>query len=60
VAGGSEGDVVAEAGAQGARFLLVAGAPLGEPVARYGPIVMNSRAEVMEALRDLERGTFVR
>jgi hypothetical protein len=60
VAGGSEDDVVAEAGAQGARFLLVAGAPLGEPVARYGPIVMNTRAEVMEALRDLEQGTFVR
>ena len=41
------------------RFLLVSGAPLGEPIARYGPFVMNTRAELQEALSDLRDGTFV-
>jgi redox-sensitive bicupin YhaK (pirin superfamily) len=43
-----------------ARFLLVAGKPLNEPVARYGPFVMNTKAEIDQALEDLRRGTFVR
>jgi redox-sensitive bicupin YhaK (pirin superfamily) len=47
-------------GAEPARFLLVSGKPLGEPIARYGPFVMNTRAEIEEALEDLRRGTFVR
>jgi quercetin 2,3-dioxygenase len=42
------------------RFLLVAGKPLNEPVARYGPFVMNTKAEIDQALEDLRRGTFVR
>ena len=42
------------------RFLLVAGKPLNEPVARYGPFVMNTKAEIEQALEDLRRGTFVR
>ena len=42
------------------RFLLVAGRPLHEPVAWYGPIVMNTQDEIREAARDLERGTFIR
>jgi redox-sensitive bicupin YhaK (pirin superfamily) len=42
-----------------ARFLLVSGKPLGEPIARYGPFVMNSREEIEQALRDLQNGTFV-
>ena len=42
------------------RFLLVAGQPLHEPVAWYGPIVMNTREEIQEAARDLQRGTFIR
>jgi hypothetical protein len=55
-----DGDIVrAAAGENGLRFLLVSGAPLGEPIARYGPFVMNTRAEIMQALEDLRNGTFV-
>jgi redox-sensitive bicupin YhaK (pirin superfamily) len=56
-----EGDVV-EASAHGAggRFLLAAARPLHEPVARYGPFVMNTRAEIEETLRDLRAGRFIR
>ncbi len=43
----------------GARFLLVSGKPLGEPIARYGPFVMNTREEILKALQDLRDGTFV-
>lgn len=42
------------------RFLLVSGKPLNEPVARYGPFVMNTKQEIEQALDDLRRGTFVR
>ena len=42
------------------RFLLVSGKPLGEPVARYGPFVMNTKQEIEQALLDLQNGTFVR
>jgi redox-sensitive bicupin YhaK (pirin superfamily) len=38
---------------------LISGKPLGEPIARYGPFVMNTRAEIEQALRDLRAGTFV-
>src|SRR4029079_2288536 len=41
------------------RFLLVAGKPLGEPIARYGPFVMNTKKEIEEALLELREGTFV-
>ena len=41
------------------RFLLVSGRPLGEPVAWYGPIVMNTQAELRVAFREYEQGTFV-
>ena len=41
------------------RFLLVSGNPLNEPIARYGPFVMNTRGEIEQALRDLRDGTFV-
>lgn len=41
------------------RFLLVSGQPLHEPIARYGPFVMNTREEIEQALRDLRNGTFV-
>jgi hypothetical protein len=56
----SDGDAVqARAGAEGARFLLVSGKPLGEPIARHGPFVMNTREEILQALADLQNGTFV-
>ena len=44
---------------QPVRFLLVSGKPLHEPIARYGPFVMNTRQEIEQALRDLRDGTFV-
>ncbi|MFX8976543.1 pirin-like C-terminal cupin domain-containing protein, partial [Acinetobacter baumannii] len=57
----SNGDeVVVQAGEQGVRFLLVSGKPLQEPVAWHGPIVMNTRQELIEAFEDLNRGTFLR
>ncbi len=56
-----DGDsVAASAGPGGGRFLLAAARPLGEPIARYGPFVMNTRAEIEEALRDLQTGRFIR
>ena len=45
---------------QAVRFLLVSGKPLGEPIARYGPFVMNTAEEIQQALKDLRDGTFVR
>ncbi len=54
------GDTIAvEAGTNGAKFLLVSGKPLGEPIARYGPFVMNTEEEIRQALHDLRNGTFV-
>ncbi len=55
-----DGDTVeASTASQPVRFLLVSGKPLHEPVARYGPFVMNTREEIEQALRDLRDGTFV-
>ena len=48
------------AGEQGARFLLVSGKPISEPVVQYGPFVMNSREEIDEAMRDYQSDNFVR
>lgn len=47
-----------EAGAEGARLILVAGRPLREPVARHGPFVMNTRQELMQAFVDFQEGRF--
>jgi quercetin 2,3-dioxygenase len=56
-----EGDVVeASAVGQGGRFLLAAARPLDEPIARYGPFVMNTRAEIQSALEELRTGRFIR
>ncbi len=56
-----EGDAVTvTAGDEGARFLLVSGKPLGEPIAWRGPIVMNTRDELDVAWRELDDGTFVK
>jgi quercetin 2,3-dioxygenase len=48
------------AGADGARFLLLAGRPLNEPLVQYGPFVMNTREEIEQALRDYQSGNFTR
>ena len=42
------------------RFLLISGKPIGEPIAWYGPIVMNTREELRTAFEELERGTFIK
>jgi len=56
-----DGDVVrATAGAGPARFLLLSAKPLGEPVARAGPFVMNTREEILETIRELRNGTFIK
>ena len=56
-----DGDTVeASAGPDGGRFLLAAARPLGEPIARHGPFVMNTRAEIEQALQDLRAGRFIR
>jgi redox-sensitive bicupin YhaK (pirin superfamily) len=56
----SEGDSIEVVTAESpVRFLLVSGKPLNEPIARSGPFVMNTRAEIEQALQDLRRGTFV-
>jgi quercetin 2,3-dioxygenase len=56
-----DGELVeAAAGAEGGRFLLAAARPLNEPIARYGPFVMNTRAEIEQTLEDLRRGRFAR
>ena len=57
---GAGDEVVVQAGEEGLRFLLVAGAPIREPVAWHGPIVMNTREELLEAMRELREGTFIR
>ena len=53
-------EVTVEAGDEGIRFLLVSGKPLREPIAWYGPIVMNTQAELQQAARELRDGTFIR
>jgi redox-sensitive bicupin YhaK (pirin superfamily) len=53
-------EVTVQAGEQGLRFLLVSGKPIEEPVAWYGPIVMNTNDELKQALSDLREGTFIK
>ena len=43
-----------------AKFLLISGKPIGEAIARGGPIVMNTKAEILEAVNDYNKGTFVK
>jgi hypothetical protein len=53
-------EIEIHAGEDGVRFLLVSGKPLVEPVAWYGPIVMNTQEELRQAFEQLERGTFLK
>ena len=53
-------EVVVQAGDEGIRFLLVSGKPLEEPVAWYGPIVMNTKEQLHQAIAELRDGTFIK
>jgi redox-sensitive bicupin YhaK (pirin superfamily) len=53
-------EIVVQAGPEGMRFLLVSGKPLEEPVAWYGPIVMNTDAELRQAMKELNEGKFIK
>jgi redox-sensitive bicupin YhaK (pirin superfamily) len=53
-------EVTVQAGNDGIRFLLVSGKPLGEPVAWYGPIVMNTQEQLRQAFAQLQEGTFLK
>ncbi len=53
-------EVTVQAGDEGIRFILVSGKPIKEPVAWYGPIVMNSQAELQQAFTELRGGTFIK
>ena len=53
-------EIVVQAGPEGIRFLLVSGKPLEEPVAWNGPIVMNTQAELQQAMRELQSGKFIK
>ena len=53
-------EVTVRAGDEGVRFLLVSGKPLEEPVAWYGPIVMNTELELQQAFAELRDGTFIK
>ena len=53
-------EVTVQAGEQGVRFLLVSGQPIEEPVAWYGPIVMNTEAQLRQAYDELRAGTFIK
>ena len=52
--------VTVQAGEEGIRFLLISGRPIREPVAWYGPIVMNTEAELRQAVAELRAGTFIK
>jgi redox-sensitive bicupin YhaK (pirin superfamily) len=55
---GDEVDI--NAGENGVRFLLIAGKPIGEPIAWQGPIVMNTKEELRLAFKDYHEGTFIK
>ena len=57
---GTGDEVTVQAGPNGIRFLLVSGAPIDEPVAWHGPIVMNTQDELRRAISDLNNGTFIK
>ena len=57
-----DGDLIEVQGSagEGARFMVMAGAPFKEPIFPYGPFVMNTREEIVQALTELRNGTFVK
>ncbi len=57
---GTGDEITVQAGPQGVRFLLISGAPINEPVAWHGPIVMNTKEEIRQAMRDLRNDTFIK
>jgi len=57
---GTGDEVTVQAGPDGIRFLLISGAPIQEPIAWHGPIVMNTQDELRQAMSDLRNGTFIR
>ncbi len=57
---GTGDEITVQAGPEGVRFLLVSGSPIEEPVAWHGPIVMNTKDEIRQAMQDLRNGTFIR
>ena len=57
---GTGDEITVQAGPEGVRFLLVSGSPIEQPVAWHGPIVMNTKDEIRQAMQDLRNGTFIR
>ena len=57
---GTGDEVTVTSGPSGIRFLLISGAPIDEPVAWHGPIVMNTKDELRTAIQDLQNGTFIK
>ena len=57
---GTGDNITVQAGEVGVRFLLISGAPIQEPVAWHGPIVMNTQAELHQAMRDLQNNAFIK
>lgn len=57
---GTGDEITLQAGEEGVRFLLISGAPIQEPVAWHGPIVMNTQDELRTAMRELRNGTFIK
>jgi hypothetical protein len=52
-------EIQVQAGPEGIRFLLVSGKPIEEPVAWYGPIVMNTQEQLQQAMAELQNGSFI-
>ena len=53
-------EIAVQAGDEGIRFLLVSGKPIEEPVAWYGPIVMNTQEQLRQAMAELQTGAFIK
>jgi hypothetical protein len=56
----TKGQKLKVSGLTKAKFLLISGKPIGEPIARGGPFVMNTKEEILKAVQDYQNGTFVR